>query len=35
MVNGLNASNMVMVLIKTLNFEKITCIKGLLYETGF
>jgi hypothetical protein len=35
MVNGLNASTMVKVLNKTLNFEKITCIKGLLYETGF
>ena len=34
MVNGLNASTMVKVLNKTLNFEKITCIKGLLYEKG-
>ena len=35
MVNGLNASIMVKVLNKTLNLEKITCIKGLQYETRF
>ncbi len=35
MIKGVNTYSMVTVVNKILNLEKITCIKGLQYETRF